>query len=694
MRKFSSGIVLIFLIVLSLVFSVNSNAVGATNYVTGIMIVSPVGNSLDQASDIVTPSSDHKANIGVAVTFNIPQGLELMDFGFTTYYNGVPYANYPVENPIGDTQVKSGSFTRKYLLEFDHLSFDNYPAQLVFKGYYDLMDGPNIPGATVYGTYYANNISVTINSPPSESSPSASLEDLRIQVSTDKKVYESGERVVVSGAIQKLNSQGQYVSYEGSLPFQLAFSFPGARGTSIVLPKDGKMRTLSDGTFKIVPFAPYSLGTYTVTMILSASDYPTYLTTDLKGNTTFTAVAPRQADQSQIDELLLLYYSEIPSNAIAVDEQLRLWGQSDVQFALALQHPETRGYYNNQFFHQNGFHCQGYTVKVIEFLNGLRFNQTEKYRQLFRGLDYSPIMRGARGLTAGSGEHHAVVVYKYGTDWKTGDVFDPWLTQIPSVFNVTEFEGGFAGTARFDPDWVYGGIDVNGEAEILNEPSFPIQPAPVYWNFDWALAPVRYPDSNAWLLHRGYGWTIGTGSPVALDISNANGQRIYMQTDGEMIAQIEGSEVSINRESSTDMQWYVWLPDGEYQIKIIGLASGTAHIFTSQEDGVIQYYNTTTTLGQIDTLKINTANPGEPLIMQSGEPVFPQVFHVTASVDSSTPTSTVTTSSIVTGTEDSTDTVFTILGLAVVALVIIGVTVLLRRRTRTSGLPPPPPPLP
>ena len=167
-----------------------------------------------------------------------------------------------------------------------------------------------------------------------------------------------------------------------------------------------------------------------------------------------------------------------------------------------------------------------------------------------------------------------------------------------------------------------------------------------------------------------------------------------MQTDGEMIAQIEGSEVSINRESSTDMQWYVWLPDGEYQIKIIGLASGTAHIFTSQEDGVIQYYNTTTTLGQIDTLKINTANPGEPLIMQSGEPVFPQVFHVTAPVDSSATTSTVATPQIVTGTEDSTDTAFTIIGLAVVALVIIGVIILLKRRAKPSGLPPPPPPHP
>lgn len=226
------------------------------------------------------------------------------------------------------------------------------------------------------------------------------------------------------------------------------------------------------------------------------------------------------------------------------------------------------------------------------------------------------------------------------------------------------------GTAEGNPDWA---------SPIKAEPAFPMLatpsvPVPVYWNLDWVKGPTQYVDEYQWV--NGAGITVN--SPVALDISNEKGQRIALQTDGKLVVQIENSEVYITQNSSTDSRWYVWLPEGKYQVKAIGLADGTAHITTSQGKGVIQYYGAPVKKGEVATLKLDTAKLGDPLTLPDGKQVSAVPVDITKLTQP--PVTTTTTSKQTTTTATiQTDTVALAIGGLIFLLIIGGIVFLAYR---------------
>jgi hypothetical protein len=108
--------------------------------------------------------------------------------------------------------------------------------------------------------------------------------------------------------------------------------------------------------------------------------------------------------------------------------------------------------------------------------------------------------------------------------------------------------------------------------------------------------------------------------PVILDISDDNGQHLGI-VNGKLVSEIERSQVFINQKSETDFFWHVWLPEGKYNINIIGIADGSFQTFTTK-GGILQYYNGSIKKDEVATVKlIPDESVEEILTLPNGEKI-------------------------------------------------------------------------
>lgn len=503
-------------------------------------------------------------------------------------------------------------------------------------------------------------------------------EALVIEIQSDNKEYESGQRVIFSGAIKK-RQNGALVNYGKAAPFTLLCAIDG--GAPFEMSRNGSIKSKKDGTFSFVPFAPHRTGTYSISACVVPAQYPELLSTQ-KGIRVLTTISfkvkepPRLTPEmlkARKDRLVELYNTKIPSHR---DEVIRRFNSTNIvkkeeaftpfpsDSACAFQNLSASlagpagvylqilmigtpklddmlfGAYNNQYFNDNGFTCFNYGVRTLQLLNSLRFSGDENERALLRGMEYGPVMRGISresdsllSILTGyeCGEHHASVLYGYHENWNSEDttVLDPWPTQSPTIYKLGEFRR-FYGTEYFnrgrwivvpDPQW-------DSSYEIK---TFPMQDSPVYWNFAWenyeGWGNTDFSIYRSTAREKKPSLYIVGASPVALEITDQKGRHLGLNERGELTAEIEGTELFIHPKSGHDLSWYVKVPDGEYTLSVRGIADGTAHITTGRGNGTIACYIPSLKRGDTATLPLKPGSGALPMTLPDGQKLQPILYH-------------------------------------------------------------------
>jgi|GEM_PF-2450002 len=502
-------------------------------------------------------------------------------------------------------------------------------------------------------------------------------EALAIEITSDRSQYESGERVIFSVAVRK-RQNGAMVNCGREAPFTLLCSIDGS--TPFSMSRKGPIKSKKDGTFSFIPFAPHRTGTYCIKACVIPADYPEMMSSSktLKelSAISFTVKAPPMESQEVLkargEKIIAIYTAKVPSHR---DEVIRRFNSLNIikkeeasaplesDIACAFKNLSTSldgpagiylqfnfisgtklddmlfGAYNNQYFNDNSFTCFNYGVKTLQLLNSLRFSDDKKERDLMRGIDYGPVMRGisreydllihiVSGYTCG--EHHAVVLYGYHDDWRNENttVLDPWPTQSPAIYTLGEFRK-FYGTEYFD----------RGRWKVTPDPqwdssytikTFPLHESPVYWNFEWqgyegwgntdyTSYSMRKPEKKPSL------YLVGA-SPVALDVTDSKGRHVGLSDKGELTAEIEGTELFVHPKSRNDLAWYFKLPDGEYTVSIRGIADGKAHITTGRGNGRIASYAPSLKSGEKATLTLKGDAAPLPMTLPDGKKLQPVLY--------------------------------------------------------------------
>jgi hypothetical protein len=459
--------------------------------------------------------------------------------------------------------------------------------------------------------------------------PSQYLVDLK----TDKQVYKSGQRVVVTGTVKRFESNS-YVGVQ-NVPIDLLFSFPDGGEVKIPIMKaDPHVVTDNDGGFRFVPFAPYNLGEYSITVLFNPQDDPkfpkdaTLKPTVVQSTVKFTAETPPPATQKQFDEIIRRFLDEVPPHQEQVKEALKEMKKTPSEMEYGL--------WNNRIFHENGFNCPGYRDKTLRFLNDLRFSENSADRDLLAGIDYIPVMRGYEAKWEFWGEHHAVVLYPFLESWfdDSQRVLDPWPTQMPAVYTVKNLTTMYGlerwdlgrWSIRADPEYMY-----KTEEWQKARYAFPMpRGGEVYWNLDWKEAGISYVvppelglDGHQTATGTSDGVNVAGGSPITLDISNDEGQHVGVVEDGRLVAEIPKSQLEVYQRTGGDFAWYVWLPDGNYHVRIVGLEDGNFQVSTSRMAGVFYFYEASIGKGQAATFEVGTEKLGEQMTLPNGERVTP-----------------------------------------------------------------------
>jgi hypothetical protein len=493
------------------------------------------------------------------------------------------------------------------------------------------------------------------------------------ELKSDKNQYFSGEPVLLSGAVKKYvkksDGTGSYELYGKEAPLSLVYAMPGEGEKPLVM-THRNVNALKDpqgrctGAFSFYPFAPHRTGAYTITGQLTAQHYPEmkdypsdrYIQVSVK----FTAVAPPSPNNEQFEKIEKKYRETVPSHRKEIEKRY----QSDLRLCYArskvgapregLGTPSDLSYgsYNNSYFGSNGFHCVGYQVKTLYFLDHLRFSPIKEERELLRGIDYGPILRGYRSFSALGGEHHAIALYRYGEDWNQAGakVLDPWPSQSPRVVTVNEFNSciGKISGACGDLTW----------REKYDNPLFlpyPTIGGAVYWNMSWdglrgtgidyiegAGCSLNKADSIQGVFkdapaHRfgekpeqdsavtPPGVSVVADCPVMLEASARNGERIAFSGNGEIIADIKGSQFYLHSGGKDDLHWYLWLPEGSYSLRVIGTAPGKALITTGSGDGVTCQYLAPVEKGKVSTLELSPGKLKSSLVLADGRALAPVI---------------------------------------------------------------------
>ena len=493
----------------------------------------------------------------------------------------------------------------------------------------------------------------------------ASQQPVIIEVKTSKSMYEIGEPVTISGSVKRWNEQAK--TYEGvkKAPFVMTFELPmgSSNPKTITFSAKGKNTiTGDDGTFSFTPFAPFFSGEYKITIQLDGKDYPELQEKKLNVLTKIARFKANEPDttpsENQMPKIEDLFRSGVVSHQIQVKAAIELARSKDMiwQTLFPNPYPESKlGLANNLLESFGavppGFGCIAYQAKTMSFLNDLRF-YPERYgmknwnENPLRGIHYLPLRAtwkvgvGIQSLAeeyiGGSlGEHHFVVLYKEVGGWNEIDniIMDPWLTQSPVTYKLGKF-GSLLGKVVpveivLDPEWSMSGIFW------------------IYWNLNddvvRRVLSIGYPGGNPELGLQATDQAFAlsamrsliTKSPVALDISSDDGKRVALLEDGTFLDEIEGSQVFISPNSGTDLEWYVWLPEGRYDVKLRGLGDGEFHLLTGRQS-TLQYYGAPIKKDEVATVQVGTGNPAEPMTLPNGAQLTPVTIDISTIVTTTT----------------------------------------------------------
>ena len=495
--------------------------------------------------------------------------------------------------------------------------------------------------------------------------------ELEIKVRTDKDNYDQGDAVTITAAVTRGDKpvKGAIVWMEVSCPGGYRGEIkPGTKGGQVAT----RLLTTNDsGKVSIVPFAGHSLGEYT---IKAWAELPGDEKKSEPGNWEFTVKRSQlSADriEGNLKEIERRYKKEIPVGPIwrfyedakkALSRfperwtlaPVTLWGGelSELEYyqvnLVSIRHDdengqlqvgkvkrytkryleklvaklggkdvEAAGSYNNSLGHENGYQCAGYEHWVIGFLDSLRFGSNAAHRALLKGIDYGPIRRGPAPL---AGEHHSVVIYRSGTKWSSAQqkVFDPWLTQRPEVTTISDF------TKRWLWRW-----SLVADPNYLSTP-YPIHKAPVYVNYK--VFPLASPFKRA---EASAPPPIQPGRPEKIDnhvvfrcpanplITNAEGQRVGLLPDGSLVNEMDAA-LHVRQLDDGTLAWYFGLSSGNYQAVFTGTATGTFHLMTSSQPGIVQDYgDQAINKGEQVRITLDPSNPGAPLNLPDGKEVLP-----------------------------------------------------------------------
>ena len=140
-------------------------------YISNLMAVNPTGTSLTTVTPVINPGADRLATIAIAVTKQIPQGLQVTEDGFSNPTLGVN----SVDLVSGATiQNQNGSVTSKYVIQLV-VPDGVYSSPIDFTYYANVVDQPNQPPVNHNATiqFTVNTLSATPTASPT-TSPTAS----------------------------------------------------------------------------------------------------------------------------------------------------------------------------------------------------------------------------------------------------------------------------------------------------------------------------------------------------------------------------------------------------------------------------------------------------------------------------------------------------------------------------------------
>jgi hypothetical protein len=237
------------------------------------------------------------------------------------------------------------------------------------------------------------------------------------------------------------------------------------------------------------------------------------------------------------------------------------------------------------------FACGDYQTRVLDWLDKIRTDPDPAVRAQLGGLDYGPVQ-------AYRGGHQAVVVFPRGTDWhETGTVLDPWPTQRPETYTIQQWGKRFT--------WGIGVGEGGGEyPQMFGNPS----------RYPGVIIPNE----------RAHPRRIGVNSPVAALVTASDGRRLGRTPEGEWVNEIEGADFYADPRGDNAFTYYFGLPEGDYELTMVGTADGDFHVLAADENGdLITYGPQAISAGQEASLPVSSETFEEPLQLPSGEMVQP-----------------------------------------------------------------------
>ncbi len=306
-----------------------------------------------------------------------------------------------------------------------------------------------------------------------------------------------------------------------------------------------------------------------------------------------TTVTAAEA-QSQIERLLAIYATAIPQGKYAIVQ----WWSGPLA-----------GRVNNNltaFFNGGNYTCSDYQGRVMTWLDSIRTSPDESTHNLLKGLDYGPIETNGGG-------HRAVVLFQRDTDWRTtGLVLDPWPYQDPRAFNIGAWGialWGFSDAATNPaPDSDAGNL----YPHLFGKPSsYPASPL-VQGDLSRGNAkPTR---------------VLFVRSPVTILVTFADGRRIGTLPDGAVVNDF-GREASLyalpKDEDDSGVEWYLFLPEGDFETQLTGTGAGDFHVLLATPDGYSGYGPQPIQPGQTATFSADALGQASPLTLPDGSIVQP-----------------------------------------------------------------------
>lgn len=173
--------------------------------------------------------------------------------------------------------------------------------------------------------------------------------------------------------------------------------------------------------------------------------------------------------------------------------------------------------------------------------------------------------RAVEGVCPPYPVHHAVVLWRKGTDWKRkGVILDPHGKQKPDYY----------GTETDLFDW---------HMEVTRDGRYnDVDPC--------VLAPPWQERGGSEQRETAKGFAVMC--PVDVLIANSRGRRLGVGSDGEYLEEFSPIDTSFSMDETGDKQWFFLLPDDIYIVYIIGTDSGDFRLVTTTSSGRIHDYGT------------------------------------------------------------------------------------------------------